>query len=100
MPVDSGQDFRFQFSRDAYVWLRLIEILKLKFDHDLCTRTCLSFELNPRVRCTFGNVCFNYLLFIFYCVTSFNVLWPNVVFSNKFQLSALFLPDFTPLSVV
>ena len=26
-----GQDFRFQFSRDADVWLRLIEILKLKF---------------------------------------------------------------------
>ena len=33
-----GQDFKFKFIRDADVWLSscLIEILKLKFDQDLC----------------------------------------------------------------
>ena len=36
-----GQDFKFKFSRDADVWLkfwswRLVEILKMKFDQDLC----------------------------------------------------------------
>ena len=32
----------------------MIEILKLKFDQDLCKN--LWYELNPRVRCAFGNV--------------------------------------------
>ena len=31
------------------------EILKLKFDQDLCA-TCDTYELNPWVRCAFGNV--------------------------------------------
>ena len=52
-----GQYFEFQFSRDADVWLRfwswcLVKILK--FDQDLCLN--LWYELNPRVRCAFGNV--------------------------------------------
>ena len=52
-----GQDFKFKFSRDADVWLRffkLMLILKLKFDQDLCKNL---YELNPWVRCAFGNVC-------------------------------------------
>ena len=34
--------------------LSLVKILKLKFDQDLCKN--LWYELNPRVRCAFGNV--------------------------------------------
>ena len=54
-----GQDFNFRFSRDTDVWLRfwswcLVEILKMKFDQYLCLN--LWYELNPRVRCAFGNV--------------------------------------------
>ena len=49
----------FNVSLDADVWLRcwtcwLVEILKMKFDQDLCKN--LWYELNPRVRCAFGNV--------------------------------------------
>ena len=49
----------FKSSRDADVWLEfwswcLVEILKMKFDQDLCLN--LWYELNPRVRCAFGNV--------------------------------------------
>ena len=48
--------------READVWLRfwswcLVEILKMKFDQDLCLN--LWYELNPRVRCAFGNVFIN-----------------------------------------
>ena len=51
-------DLKFKFSRDTDVWLRfgsqcLIKILKL-FDQDLCNNPW--YELNPRVRCAFGNV--------------------------------------------
>ena len=50
----------FKFYREAHVWLRiwrwcLVEILKMKFDQDLCLNSW--YELNPRVRCAFGNVC-------------------------------------------
>ena len=50
------------FSSTSDVWLRfwswcLVEILKMKFDQDLCLN--LWYELNPRVRCAFGNV-YNY----------------------------------------
>ena len=50
---------RFRFSQETDVTLRswsqcLIEVLKLKFDQDLCMT--LWYELNPRVRCAFGNV--------------------------------------------
>ena len=50
---------KFKFSRDADVWLKfwswcLVEILKMKFDQDLFSN--LWYELNPRVRCAFGNV--------------------------------------------
>ena len=41
------------FGRDFEVCC-LIEILKMKFDQDLCKT--LWYELNPRVRCAFGNV--------------------------------------------
>ena len=34
--------------------LSLVKFLKLKFDQDLCQK--LWYELNPRVRCAFGNV--------------------------------------------
>ena len=34
--------------------LNLVKFLKLKFDQDLCQK--LWYELNPRVRCAFGNV--------------------------------------------
>ena len=55
----------FKFSQDANVWLGfssecLVEILKMKFDQDLCLK--LWYELNPRVRCAFGNVYYNHLL--------------------------------------
>ena len=55
-----GQYFEFQFSQDVDVWLRfwswcLVKILKMKYDQDLCLS--LWDELNPRVRCAFGNVC-------------------------------------------
>ena len=49
---------KFKFSRDADVLLRfwswcLVDVLKM-FDQDLCLN--LWYELNPRVRCAFGNV--------------------------------------------
>ena len=49
----------FKFSWDADVLLRfwswcLVEILKMKFNQDLCLN--LWYELNPQVRCVFGNV--------------------------------------------
>ena len=34
--------------------LDLIKILKMEFDQDMCNN--LWYELNPRVRCAFGNV--------------------------------------------
>ena len=37
-----------------------VEILKMKFDQNLCLN--LWYELNPRVRCAFGNVFKYYLL--------------------------------------
>ena len=48
-----------KFSRDADVLLRfwgwsLVDILKMNFDQYLCLN--LWYELNPRVRCAFGNV--------------------------------------------
>ena len=42
---------KLKFSGEADVWL---EILKMKFDQDLCKN--LWYELNPRIRCAFGNV--------------------------------------------
>ena len=50
---------KLKFYGEADVWLRfwnwcLVEILKMKFDQDLCLN--LWYELNPRVRCAFGNV--------------------------------------------
>ena len=52
---------KLKFYGEADVWLRfwnwcLVEILKMKFDQDLCLN--LWYELNPRVRCAFGNVFF------------------------------------------
>ena len=49
-----GQDFKFKFSRDADVWLRfssecLIEILKLKFDQDLCATCDMNSTLGSAV---------------------------------------------------
>ena len=57
----------FKFCGGADVWLRfllmLVEILKMKCEQDLCLNLCSDFkkllwqdELNPRVRCAFGNV--------------------------------------------
>ena len=50
---------KLKFYGEADVWLRfwsrcLFEILKMKFDHNLCLN--LWYELNPLVRCAFGNV--------------------------------------------
>ena len=58
----------FKFYREAHVWLRiwrwcLVEILKMKFDQDLCLNSW--YELNPRVRCAFGNV-FKFIPFFEY----------------------------------
>ena len=61
-----------KFCGDADVWLRflvdaycLVEILKMKCDQDLCFNLQYDLknllwqdELNPRVRCAFGNVSF------------------------------------------
>ena len=59
---------KFKFCGDGDVWLKfwiwcLVEILKKKFDQDLCLNFWYDFkklywqdELNPRVRCAFGNV--------------------------------------------
>ena len=49
---------------EADVWLIfwswcLVEILKMKFDQYLCLT--LWYELNPRVRCAFGNVSYCHL---------------------------------------
>ena len=54
-----GQDFeayvlwRGWYLVEIWSWC-LVEILKMKFDQDLCLN--LWYELNPRVRCAFGNV--------------------------------------------
>jgi len=50
---------KFKFYGEAHVWMRfwswcLVKILKMKFDQDLCLN--LWYELNPRVRCAFGNI--------------------------------------------
>ena len=50
---------KLKFYGEADVWLRflswcLVEILKMKFDQDLCLN--LWYEFYPRVRCAFGNV--------------------------------------------
>ena len=61
--------FKFKFCQNGDVWLRFwswckVEILKM-FDQDLCLNLWYDLkkllwqdELNPRVRCAFGNVCF------------------------------------------
>ena len=47
--------------------LSLVKFLKLKFDQDLCQK--LWYELNPQVRCAFGNV-FWYVLNFSYSLNS------------------------------
>ena len=69
-----------KFSQDADVWLRfwswcLVEILKMKFD--LCLK--LWYELNPQVRCAFGNV--NYL-----SSYSFSIYLSSIPVLRKFEL--------------
>ena len=54
-----GKILKLKFYGEADVWFRfwswcLVEILKMKFDQDLCLN--LWYKLNPRVRCAFGNV--------------------------------------------
>ena len=54
---------RVQYGATCWCLLRfwnwcLVEIMKMKFDQDFCLN--LWYELNPRVRCAFGNV---FLLF-------------------------------------
>ena len=66
----------FKFYREAHVWLRiwrwcLVEILKMKFDQDLCLNSW--YELNPRVRCAFGNV----YSFLWICCCS-DCWWWNI----------------------
>ena len=74
-----GEDFDFKFSRDADVCFRFNLMLnrdsKIEFDQDLCKN--LWYELNPRVRCAFGNVSF-------YLFSAF------AFYSTPFQNSFLF----------
>jgi len=65
-----GKILKLKFYGEADVWFRfwswcLVEILKMKFDQDLYLN--LWYELNPRVRCAFGNVWFWRLLRVALC---------------------------------
>ena len=63
----------------------MFEILKMKFDQDLCLNLfeLWSAELNPQVRCAFGNVLFQKVTsFIHFCIfhpgnSSMNEKWLN-----------------------
>ena len=55
-----GQNFKFKFSRDADVWLRffkLMLILKLKFDQDLCNVLAMFYTTSGCDRCEKYQVC-------------------------------------------
>ena len=64
LKLDLVKILKLKFYGEADAWLKfpswcLVEILKMKFDQDLCLN--LWYELNPLVRCAFGNVCMFYL---------------------------------------
>ena len=76
MKLNLGRDSAARFGQDFEFWVAwrcwclveifswcLVEILKMKCDQDLCLNLCNDLkkllwqdELNPRVRCAFGNV--------------------------------------------
>ena len=73
LPLGLVKILNFKFIGDADVWLRswfLVEILKMKFDQDLCLNLWYDLrkllwkdELNAWVRCAFGNFFYRYGIF-------------------------------------
>ena len=89
---------------EILIFWYLLEIMKMKFDQDLCKK--LWYELNPRVRCAFGNVFFLQICILnwdpqFYVVFNFCIspevpyaIWLDIDSWKKGKLKDLFANSF------